>query len=143
VFVSLKPFSVHRRGTTSPAALVALLAAGSIAVALPRFEERERDAVDDALSLSAQQVVTSQRAYAARTGAFFATRQWLGEGQHDDLVLPLATQHRVLTYYSQGQRGLVVIVGDVETQRTCSAVVRMHADDRPTRLVCGDEPVPN
>ena len=131
-----------RRGATSPAALVALLAAGSVAVATPEIESRRRDAADDALTRSAMQVVTTQRAYAIRTGHFYLSRHWLREGQHDRLVLPLATNHRVLTYYSNAQRGLIVVVGDVPTQRTCSAVVGMRPGDRPTTMVCADDIVP-
>jgi hypothetical protein len=138
----LQSLLATRRGATSPVALVALVIAGSIAVALPRMEARHRETVDDELTTTARHVVTSQRAHAARTGEFFRGRRWLGAGQYGRLVLPVLSEHRVLTYYSRAQRGLVVVVGDVSSQRVCSAVVRMHADDRPTRLNCADEMVP-
>jgi hypothetical protein len=131
-----------RRGATSPVALIALVIAGSIAVVAPRMEARQREVVDDELALTAGHVVTSQRAHAAKTGEFFRGRRWLTGGQYDRLVLPLQSKHRVVTYYSRVQRGLVVVVGDVSSQRVCSAIVRMHADDKPTRLSCDDELVP-
>ena len=142
LLMQLSSLRSRRRGTTSPAALVALLATGSVAIAMPGLESGRRDAADDALSRSALQVVTTQRAYAARTGRFYLSRGWLREGQHERLVLPLASNHRVLTYYSMAQRGLVVIVGDVPTQRTCSAVVGVRPGDRPTKLECADDVVP-
>ncbi|HYD52789.1 MAG TPA: hypothetical protein VEA99_09190 [Gemmatimonadaceae bacterium] len=143
--IATRPESVarrSRRAATSPTMLVALLAAGALAVSLPELEARRREATDEALGRSATQVVTLQRAHVARTGHFYAARRWLREGEHERLVLPLAAEHRVLTYYSAGQRGLVVVVGDVTAQRTCAVVVRVHPTDRPTRLACGDERVP-
>lgn len=133
--------SSRRVASATPVLLLALLAAGAIGWMIPRIEEREREAVDDALALAVREVATSQRAHSARTGEFFAGRRWMAAGQHERLVLPLAAGHRALTYYSRTQRGLVIVVEDVVQQRTCSVVVRMHRDDRSRRMTCGEEPV--
>ena len=129
----------RRVASASPVLLVALLATGALGWMIPRLEEREREAADDALALAVREVVTAQRAHATRTGGFFAGRRWMAAGQHERFVLPLAAEHRALTYYSRTERGLVIVVEDVVQHRSCSVVVRMHPKDRSRRMACGEE----